>query len=166
MAKSSGKSSSRGRGKRKSTSFISSAKSLISAAVLIGTGILIGSFWFEWRSADLERSAGDPAEVASPVLPPKVEILNGMGESGIADEVARVLVDQGFDVVTIDNADNFDYGETRVVARSERSEAIRSVASRVGVDSTFAALAPELAVDATIILGKDWRSKFPEAADR
>ena len=168
MAKSSGKSSSRGRGKRKrkTTSFVSGVKSLISAAVLVGTGILIGSFWFEWRNGDLEGSARDPAEVAAPVLPPKVEILNGMGESGIADEVARVLVDQGFDVVTIDNADHFDYGETRVVARSRRSEAVRSVASRVGVDSTFADLAPELALDATIILGKDWRSKFPEAAGR
>lgn len=168
MAKRTGKSSSRGRGKRKrkTTTFISGAKSLISAVVLVGTGILIGSFWFEWRNADLEGSARDPAEVAAPIFPPKVEILNGMGEPGVADEVARALIDDGFDVVTVDNAEHFEFDETRVVARSRRSDAIGQVARRVGVDSTFSELVPELSLDATIILGKDWRSRFPEAADR
>jgi LCP family protein required for cell wall assembly len=50
----------------------------------------------------------------------RVEVLNGNAMSGVAHSVAKELELQGFQVVKIDNADNFDYKKTEIIIYSNR----------------------------------------------
>lgn len=126
--------------------------------VLLGVGALLGSFWLEWRVA---RSPGLPADAshASPPLEgrPRVEVLNGAGDRGAARVVAEHLRARGFDVVYFGNAAHFEHGITRVLDRSGRAGAVHRVVRALRLDSAVVQLQPELYLDATVILGSDWR---------
>lgn len=124
----------------------------------------MGLFWAEWRSAALNADA--PADPAPAPLSErvKVEVLNGSGESGVARLVADRLVEMGFDVVAVDNADHFDHPSTRVLDRSGRPGAGERVAAAVGADSVAIALDRDLFLDATVIVGADWRLRIERAA--
>ena len=49
----------------------------------------------------------------------EIEILNGCGESGIANLYANFLRQQGFDVIESKNADNFDYLNTNILVHKK-----------------------------------------------
>lgn len=119
----------------------------------------MASFWLEWRDAELPATA---ASAGAPAVERrlKVEVLNGSGEAGAARVVGDVLLSEGYDVVTVDNADAFDHEVTYVIDRSGVGDAIGELADRIGADSTYAALEPDLLLDATIILGADWRERL------
>ncbi len=128
--------------------------------VLIGAGALLGSFWIEWRGARLDdATAADSAPQALDARL-KVEVLNGSGDSGAAAAIRDHLRDMGFDVVSAENADHFEYDVTHVLNRSGRTGAAREVASQLGVDSVANAIDADLFLDATVILGKDWRDRL------
>lgn len=130
--------------------------------VLVGVGFLLGSFWLDWRGAELE--AGDHGRVEGPAvsLPEgwedriRVEVLNGMGEKGAASRAAERLRDMGFDVVYFGNASTFDHETTRVLLRSDRRNEVRRLADSLGVDSLVDRPNPDLYLDGTVVLGKDW----------
>ena len=85
----------------------------------------------------------------------KVEVLNGNGMAGVAHKIAKELELQGFEVVNIANADNFDYQKTRIIVYSKR----------VNLDNEFKRLFNDFEIvkryqtqdgpDLVIILGKD-----------
>lgn len=137
-------------------------QTLVLVLVLIGVGALLGSFWLEWRGARLGETAADPGapptggveeEISSRL---RVEVLNGSGEAGSARLVAMKLRRIGYDVVYFGNADSFDYVHTRVINRSGAPGLARRIADSLGVDSVATDIAPELYLDATIVLGSDW----------
>jgi hypothetical protein len=129
--------------------------------VLIGVGTLIGSFWIEWRGTRLDGAPAADTAPASLDARLKVEVLNGSGDKGAAALVRDHLRARGFDVVSAENADHFDYTITYVLNRSGHPGAARQVASQLGVDSVANAIDPDLFLDATVILGADWRERFP-----
>jgi len=139
-------------------------QTLLLIFVLIGVGALLGSFWLEWRGPRLESGAVDISleESARPDVDLaerlKVEVLNGSGEPGSARVVAMRLRSLGFDVVYFGNADSFDHEHTRVINRSGAAGIARGIADSLGVDSVGTDLAPELYLDATLLLGSDWRT--------
>ena len=53
------------------------------------------------------------------VIKAEIEILNGCGESGIANLYANFLRQQGFDVIESKNADNFDYLNTNILVHKK-----------------------------------------------
>jgi len=120
----------------------------------------MASFWLEWRGAELPDSAASETPGLERRL--KVEVLNGSGEPGAARVVGDVLLTHGYDVVTVDNADAFDHAVTHVIDRAGAGAAIEELADRIGSDSTYVALEPDLLLDATVILGADWRDRLSE----
>ena len=58
---------------------------------------------------------------ANPVLDIEVEILNGCGEPGIAAKFSEFLRVKRVDVVRSENADNFDYENTVLIQRNEKT---------------------------------------------
>ncbi|WP_425152590.1 LytR C-terminal domain-containing protein [Candidatus Palauibacter sp.] len=152
---------------------VSAIRGLITTATLIGAGALIGLFWEEWQVVRLaEPAAAGPAPSASslqseaPESPSpqlnvanriKVEVLNGVGEAGLARRFADQLRERGFDVVATDNADHFEHQVTHVLDRSGRLGAAWEVANGVHSDSVVVVLDPDLFLDATVVVGHDWQ---------
>ncbi|MBT3300337.1 MAG: LytR C-terminal domain-containing protein [Candidatus Marinimicrobia bacterium] len=105
----------------------------------------------------------------SPIEDIKVEVLNGMGERGIANKVAIYLRRNQVDVLNADNADHHDYSNTMIIQRNENIESLKKIANAFGVDyktSNIIHVKPDenVGVDVSIILGKDIRSFTPLAA--
>lgn len=135
--------------------------------VLVGVGVLLGSFLIEWRGTELVPAGSDTFEGTPSSLSAdpfggriSVEVLNGSGETGAASRATRALRDAGYDVKTYGNASSFDYPETIVIDRSGAPGAARSVADALGVREIVDEPQPSLYVDATIILGSDWKARF------
>ena len=137
--------------------------SLLTTVALLATGALVASWWIEWREAE----SAPPVAMAAPTIESgprlKVEVLNGSGEPGAAGVIGGLLLGLEDDVVAVDNADHFDYEVTHVIDRSGAGEAVAEVARRIGADSVAVGLDPDLLLDVTVILGKDWRALNPGA---
>lgn len=93
--------------------------------------------------------------VADPPVP--VLVQNGTGEPGLAAEVARLLVPEGFRVVLSGNASTFDHRETQVVAGGDEHVADARRARRaLGVGVLGITQVPSGVADVTIVIGKDF----------
>lgn len=144
----------------------------ILGAVLM-VAVLLGSAWWGWRAS---REPVDPAEdpFGSQLELPleaeayaRVEVLNGTGEPGVAQQAAEVLRRGGFDVVYFGNAGSFDILRTKVIDRVGSRLLADSVARWLGVHTLEVDPDVTLYLDATIILGRDWRERlhlFPDSA--
>lgn len=88
---------------------------------------------------------------------PRIEVLNGNGRIGTTGDVAGVLVRAGFRVVRTDNADDFDFEDTLVVAQGDHAEAwAREIVGLLGRGLLFLEVqAPSGVVDVSIIVGQD-----------
>jgi len=85
----------------------------------------------------------------------KVEVLNGNAMTGIAHKIAKDLELQGFEIVNLGNADNFNYEKTKIIVYSKE----------VNLGNEFKKLFKDFEVvkeyqtnanlDLVIILGKD-----------
>ena len=133
-------------------------KSVITTITLLATGALIGSWWIEWREAEAPAQQNAEFEAPQPERRLKVEVLNGSGEPGAASRVGEVLLSLDYDVVTVDNADHFEYGVSHVLDRSGAGEPVSTLGRTLGTDSVVVAIEPDLLLDATVILGSDWRT--------
>ena len=149
---------------------IARVQTVLLVVVLLGAGVLLGSFLIEWRGRELTVPgagpgfAGLPSSIASESLADRisVEVLNGAGEAGAAALVTDALRDAGFDVKTFGNAPDFEHENTVVIDRSGRSGASRSVADALGVEEVLLELQPALYLDATIVLGRDWKQRLDQ----
>ncbi len=90
-------------------------------------------------------------------LRPRVEVLNGNGEILATRSVVQAVVAAGFHVVKTDNADNFDFAETVVIAQGRANrDAAEDAAGILGVRMVQLELAaPSGVVDVSIIVGQD-----------
>ena len=149
-------------GVRRVVSFV---RGIFTTLMLVGAGVLIGTSLVEGDSPLrdwLTASVSPDDELQDPAPPPpvderiKVEVLNGTGVRGLAQTVSIRLLDLGFDVVGIENADHFNYQATHIVERSNRTGSGREVADKIGVDSVAVALDVDRFLDATVIVGHDW----------
>ena len=90
----------------------------------------------------------------------QVEVLNGCGVKRVSHQVREYLRNQGFDVVYIGNAENFEFPESVVLDRragNEVSAASRVVADALGTQHVIIQRNEDRLVDATVIVGHDYR---------
>lgn len=137
----------------------------ILGAVLM-VAVLLGSAWWGWRaSREPVHPAEDPfgSQLELPLEAEayaRVEVLNGTGEPGVAQQAAEVLRRGGFDVVYFGNAGSFDILRTKVIDRVGSRLLADSVARWLGVHTLEVDPDVTLYLDATIILGRDWRERL------
>lgn len=141
----------------------------IVGAIFLAVAVLAASTAVGWLDSGQGEASGTGAEAAADSgrdrrARIRVEVLNGAGDPGAAERVARWIRDLGFDVVYFGNAAHFDHGVTHVVDRSGETRGARTLARVLSVDSVSVDPAPELYLDATLILGDDWDERFPGAA--
>jgi len=85
-----------------------------------------------------------------------VEILNGSGIAGIASQVGELLEKEGFQIVKIDNADNFEYQRSQVISRLEQVEPAKEVALLIPEAEFFKDPLPDHPAMVTVIVGKNF----------
>ncbi len=126
--------------------------------VVLLTGAVLGTAGAQWLTAEPDG----PGEGTSPVHTGatteriRVEVLNGSGRSGLARETTGFLRDRGFDVVEVGNWKTFEEDSTFVLARTGDLEVARRVAETLGVSRVTEAPDPNLFVDVSVVLGRDW----------
>ena len=96
----------------------------------------------------------------------EVEVLNGCGVQGAAQQMTDYLRSRYIDVVKTENADHFDYATTLIVQRNEFMENSYKLAELLNIskqDTTRLMFEPDLslAADITVIIGKDYKKIEP-----
>ncbi len=104
------------------------------------------------------QRAEDQQELISNVI--QLEVLNGCGVAGLADQFTSTLRKSGFDVVESGNFDNFNMEHTTVIARTIDRDNARRVARALGIDedNILVEASDDFYLDATVVIGSDYRS--------
>jgi pyruvate/2-oxoglutarate dehydrogenase complex dihydrolipoamide acyltransferase (E2) component len=139
---------------------------------LAAVALLLGSVaWGVWdhyrgRRAEAAPATREPATAQAPPAAPasapqgrvRVQVLNATPTHGLARKATDVLRDHGFDVVETGNAPRGTApGESLVIDRVGRPDVERQVADALGIRRVEARRDANLLLDATVILGRDWR---------
>ena len=126
---------------------MSSVIKLILLAGLILTGVLlVNSLFFSERAERINETV---------IV---VEVRNGCGSRGLGDRVARYLKDEGFDVIFVGNAEDFEFAETMVVDRCGEWAKAREVARALDGVPVVQQISGGTFVDATVIVGQDFEN--------
>jgi LCP family protein required for cell wall assembly len=109
------------------------------------------------------RRVTEQSEMAPEILQRtgmKVEVLNGLGVKGVAQEASALLKDQGVQVTRFGNAGSFSYDETLIVDWKGNIEKVIVLANLLKIDPDRIIVydRPSKPLDATLVLGKDWNS--------
>jgi hypothetical protein len=93
----------------------------------------------------------------------KVEVLNGCGVSGLADELTDYLREKGFDVVNLGNYRSFEIENSIVIDRTGKLFKAHLASNSIGLKDSniIQQLNREYLLDVTIILGKDYSKIIP-----
>ncbi|MCD6579525.1 LCP family protein [bacterium] len=83
-----------------------------------------------------------------------VKILNGNGKKGIGEHIAEILRSMGYDVVTIENADNFNYEKSVLLNYTKEYENIKKIVDHFKVKIIYSKEKRGI-YDIQFIIGKD-----------
>lgn len=87
-----------------------------------------------------------------------VEVKNGGGVRGVAGKMADVLRGLGYNIASTGNADNFDYENTVIEVKSEKSKYLQllksDLSSSYTIGTTSSSLSASSSADAVVIVGK------------
>jgi len=133
-----------GRRKGKSAGF--AQKSLVALSLMV---LVLCAASVTWSF--FVRRGGDSRD-----RPFTVEILNGVGDSGIAHEAKRALLQRGIDVIAVGNATHFDYDESILIARKRNADVAR-LGEVLGCKNVVVQIKEDAIEDASLILGADYR---------
>jgi hypothetical protein len=90
-------------------------------------------------------------------LPVPVIVENGVGTPGLGEDIAAILLPEGFRVAVSRNAEPFGFERTRVVANGEDAVGdARRIADALGVGRIGVSQVPSGIGDITIIVGEDF----------
>jgi LytR cell envelope-related transcriptional attenuator len=106
------------------------------------------------RQPDLDRQV---ARAFGVTLPVPVIVENGVGTPGLGQDVAEILLPEGFRVVVSQNAEPFGFARTRVVANGAEALAdARRIREALGVGRVGVSRVPSGIGDVTIVVGEDF----------
>jgi hypothetical protein len=129
---------------------------LVVVAALVATAAWLGRRFPEAGAAE-DRASYAPRERV------RVEVLNAGGVAGVARDVRDVLIEDGFDVVQWGNASSFDRDSTVVVDRVGREDLAEAVANALGIRNVLLEPDPDLFVDVSVLVGRDWAARASDA---
>jgi LCP family protein required for cell wall assembly len=112
----------------------------------------LDSFFYPDPDGTNSVALADPAWV-------RIEVLNGTGEPGVAARTRDMLQSQGWQVVSIGDADRSDYGRTIIINYGVPDELVEKVGTSLDLEPNLSSLhglnvaAP---VDVRIVVGRDF----------
>ena len=91
------------------------------------------------------------------VIKAEIEILNGCGESGIANLYSNYLIKKGFDVIDSRNADNFEYLNTTIIVhKKDKLNIAKNLANILKIKTVSS---DERGIwDLSLIIGRDYKN--------
>jgi len=97
-------------------------------------------------------------KLISPII--QVEVLNGCGVPGLANQLTTSLRRLGFDVVETDNYENFNVTETFIISRVGDKENAQRIATALGLPKKRIILeeSQDFYLDATLVVGSDYKT--------
>lgn len=103
------------------------------------------------------RAEGNPELIGNII---QLEVLNGCGVPGLANDFTSVLRKNGFDVVETGNFKNFNMQHTVVIARTFDADNAQRVANALGIrpENVFIEASEDFYLDATVVIGSDYES--------
>jgi hypothetical protein len=110
------------------------------------------------RRPDAVRE-GDAWPIPGSEIPITAEVLNGTGRSRLARLGARLLREQGIDVLSTGNADS--HATTRIIVRRGSRSAAEAVQRVLGIGTLDSIPDSLLRLDVTVILGADFQPVTP-----
>jgi hypothetical protein len=104
----------------------------------------------------------DSTAVVSESEDARISVQNGTNVVGLAWEMRDFLVDQGFNVTEVSNADRLDYPSTVIIDYTGSAQTVRYLAEALNVppSNIYSGSNPDADVDVRVILGADY---VPEA---
>lgn len=104
-----------------------------------------------------QRATNNP-ELIGDII--QLEVLNGCGVPGLANDFTSALRKNGFDVVETGNFKNFDMQNTVVIARTFNTKNAQRVADALGIaeEHVFIEASEDFYLDATVVIGSDYKS--------
>lgn len=136
----------RGSRKRKNNGAGFAQKSLVALSCIVLILCVASVTW----SFFIRRSDGIKGETFT------IEILNGVGQPGIAHEAKRLLLQRGIDVIAVGNTTRFDYDESVLIAR-KRGADVERLGEVLGCRNIVVQIKYDSIEDASLILGADYR---------
>lgn len=127
----------------------------VAVLLVVGATIAVG------RERRADSASGSLMEASGPKERVRVQVLNAGGVTGLAREATGHLRDAGFDVVEYGDASSWDRDSTWVVDRVGRPDVAHAVAVALGIDKVRSELDPDLFVDVTVLLGREWTPDGP-----
>ena len=127
-------------------------------AFLFICAIIIFSIVVGISKTPLSHKIPQNTEKNTAVIPAigSIEILNGCGESGAANEVADFLRTKGFDVKSTGNAETWNYPFTIVVSRIKEMEIAERVSAALKTDKLIQIRTDEEQYNVSIFIGPDY----------
>ena len=95
----------------------------------------------------------------------QIEILNGTGQPGVAAQTRDLLQSQGWQVVSIGDADRSDYGRTLIINYGVSDDLVEQVGNDLELSpnlSSLQGLNLSAPVDVRIVVGRDFLSHLQE----
>jgi hypothetical protein len=117
--------------------------------------VILAASVLAFVASSLLSKRGDSAEEPIVLKNVRVQVLNGCGLSGAAQQVANLLRLNGYDVVEVGNASAFDYPSTLILDRVGKGGRAREVAEVLGLGCVIIQRVEGSPFDATVIVGKD-----------
>ncbi len=100
-------------------------------------------------------------EVAAEII--QLDVLNGCGASGVAQEFTDFLRKRNFDVVQSTNYKTFDVEESMVIDRTGDLETARKVAYALGIENKniVQQINPDYYLNVSVVIGRDYEKLKP-----
>jgi hypothetical protein len=94
-------------------------------------------------------ATNEPGEIA-------LQVLNGTDVSGLAADAAEILEADGYDVRTVDDAQNKPYEVTEIFFKRRFEADAQVLRDQYFPDATLQDAAPDAQVSITVIIGEDY----------
>lgn len=128
----------------------------LTVAVIVVTVVAAVGVNLSLLETDSIDTLADPSQVWTGERV-RVEVLNAGGVTGMAREATEELRAAGFDVVNFGNAGTFDPERpSEVIDRVGRTDIAQAVAAAIGIDNVQTDPDPNLFVEVTVVVGRDW----------
>ncbi|MBI45492.1 MAG: hypothetical protein CMG66_04940 [Candidatus Marinimicrobia bacterium] len=88
----------------------------------------------------------------------EIEVLNGCGESGVANLFTKFLRAEEYDVIEIKNADKFDYQETTILYhKKDMQKKAKRLSNLLDVKDSNVKFNKDSVWDLSVIIGNDYK---------